>query len=203
MNEPGDFRLRRGSHPTRLHGMCAMEMVAWLAGEPHSDEPRCACPVLATTVRALNDLLPDDSRDRLLRPLVPRLIHTRAGRDVERRRVLLLVDIAVRGMLPELLADQGRRAAALELAAAPPIDSEAAALAMRDLLRSHAPAQRAAIWLLERFADGTPPARWLGGIARMLATGGVRGLARGVTLLSAAAAIGMPTAAPALTGPNA
>ena len=37
----------------RKNDLCAMEMVAWLAGEAHSDEPECACPVLAAMVRAL------------------------------------------------------------------------------------------------------------------------------------------------------
>ena len=81
------FPLRRGAHDRRDDGMCAMEMVAWLAGEAHSDEPRCACPVIASYVRALNDLLPDDgARTRLLRPLVPKFVNTRGNAQDERRR---------------------------------------------------------------------------------------------------------------------
>jgi len=60
--------LRAGAHPTRDDGVCAMEMVAWLAGEAHSDEPRCACPVLGALVRASNDAMTDAQRDRFLRP---------------------------------------------------------------------------------------------------------------------------------------
>lgn len=38
--------LKEGSHEARERGVCAMEAVAWLAGEKHSDAPRCACPVI-------------------------------------------------------------------------------------------------------------------------------------------------------------
>jgi hypothetical protein len=70
--------LRRGAHASADDGMCAMEMVAWLAGEAHTDEPLCACPVIAAFVRAVNDALPSDAaRDRHLRPLVPRFVGTR------------------------------------------------------------------------------------------------------------------------------
>ena len=62
--------LQRGSHPSREDGMCAMEMVSWLAGEAHSDEPRCTCPVLAALVRACNDAMGDAARNLHLQPLV-------------------------------------------------------------------------------------------------------------------------------------
>jgi hypothetical protein len=39
---PSDLILKQGSHTAREYGMCAMEAVAWLAGEPHSDTPTCA-----------------------------------------------------------------------------------------------------------------------------------------------------------------
>jgi hypothetical protein len=91
------FPLRRGAHPSREDGMCAMEMVAWLAGEPHSDCPDCASPVLAAVVRAVNDRLPDDgAREWLLRPLVPRLVNSRADAGAERARALAIVDFVLR-----------------------------------------------------------------------------------------------------------
>ncbi|MEO8967301.1 MAG: hypothetical protein ABI355_06855 [Solirubrobacteraceae bacterium] len=36
---PGDYRLEYGTHATAADGRCAMEWVAHLAGEPHSDQP--------------------------------------------------------------------------------------------------------------------------------------------------------------------
>src|ERR1700680_1196735 len=43
--------LASGSHGDRSHGLCAMEVVAWLAGEKHSDHPECASPVIAAFIR--------------------------------------------------------------------------------------------------------------------------------------------------------
>ena len=89
--------LRRGAHPSRDDGMCAMEMVAWLAGEEHSDEPVCACPVVAALVRASNDAMTDDARNRYLRPLVPQLVNSRGSAADERVRGLLAIDRLVSG----------------------------------------------------------------------------------------------------------
>ena len=58
--------------------MCAMEAVAFVAGELWSDHPECACPVIGAFMRAWNDGLADDvERTTLLRPLVPKLVGTR------------------------------------------------------------------------------------------------------------------------------
>ena len=35
------IELKSGSHHARDHGVCVMEAVAWVAGEPHSDHPLC------------------------------------------------------------------------------------------------------------------------------------------------------------------
>lgn len=69
--------LRHGAHNTRDDGVCALEAVAWLAGEEHSDRPGCVCPVVAAFVRVWNDALPSDGdRDRLLKPLLPAMVGT-------------------------------------------------------------------------------------------------------------------------------
>ena len=54
------YFLARGAHATPEEGRCAMEFVAYLAGEPHSDQPKCVSPVLRRYCIALNDRLPDD-----------------------------------------------------------------------------------------------------------------------------------------------
>ena len=96
--------LKNGSHTTREDGMCAMEAVAWLAGEPHSDRPECACPVIAEFLRPWNDGLPDDeTRTRLLGPLLPRIVGTRATPDVEMRRSYLALDWLARVCAPAWL----------------------------------------------------------------------------------------------------
>src|SRR5690606_12434912 len=70
--------LDSGAHPDREQGVCLMEAVAWVAGEPHSDHPRCVDVALAAYGRTLNDLLRDDER-QLLVPLIPMLIGTRGS----------------------------------------------------------------------------------------------------------------------------
>lgn len=161
------YPLGRGSHATRSDGMCAMEMVAWLAGEPHSDEPRCACPVLAALVRACNDALGDAQRSRLLRPLVPLLVNTRTTAAGERLRGFVAIDGLVRTLLPRWLvrhrrADEARRCAAL-----PPIDGRSGLLAARRAVAAAAPDQSAAAWVLDRALDGMPPARFVAGVVQV------------------------------------
>ena len=45
--------LRRGAHddPADMQ-FCALEAVAYVAGEPWSDHPKCACPVLGAFMRS-------------------------------------------------------------------------------------------------------------------------------------------------------
>lgn len=38
--------LQCGSHKEAQKQFCVMEAVAYVAGEPHSDHPQCACPVI-------------------------------------------------------------------------------------------------------------------------------------------------------------
>ena len=64
--------LQSGSHESLEKGMCVMEAAAYVAGEPWSDHPVCACPVITAFMIAWNDALPNDAeRDRLLKPLIP------------------------------------------------------------------------------------------------------------------------------------
>jgi hypothetical protein len=79
-----DYRLAAGPHRRPGTGRCAMEWVAYLAGEPHSDAPRTVSPVLAAFARTLNDALGDADRQRL-RPYLARSIGTAGdGLDAER-----------------------------------------------------------------------------------------------------------------------
>ena len=93
-----------GSHELLKDGACVMEAVAYVAGEPWSDWPECVCPVIGALLRRWNDDLPSDSeRDRLLRPLVPRLVGSRADEDIEKARSWLAVDWLIREWLPAWL----------------------------------------------------------------------------------------------------
>lgn len=84
--------LYSGAHAANGEKMCAMEMVAFVAGEPWSDHPQCACPVIGAFMRSWNDGLPDADRTRLLLPLVPKLVGTRSTPEVESARAWMAVD---------------------------------------------------------------------------------------------------------------
>jgi len=92
--------LQYGNHRTPGDGMCAMEMVAFLAGEHHSDHPDCACPVLTGYTIRLNDAMPETWRQQL-KPYLPLLIGTRDGHEVARAE--LLAWRAIRVFLPLVL----------------------------------------------------------------------------------------------------
>ena len=92
-----------GSHRSIGFGACAMEAVSHVAGEAWSDHPPCACPVIASLVRAWNDDLDDHERDALLRPLVPMIVGTRSTGAVEHRRAMLAGDWLVRENAPAWL----------------------------------------------------------------------------------------------------
>ena len=113
--------LGEGSHSSIEDGACIMEAAAFIAGEPWSDAPACACPVISAFLRAWNDGLPDDERDGLLRPLILRVIGTKATPAIEHRRSLLATDWLVREHTPAWLRLAGLTAHADTLAALPEI----------------------------------------------------------------------------------
>ena len=117
--------LKHGAHADFERGVCAMEAVAWLAGEPHSDSPKCACPVVAALVRSWNDSLPtDEDRNRLLRPLVPKIVGTRGKTDaLLLRRMWAVVDWQIRVYAPAFLRAAKLDEAARALESLPEIDS--------------------------------------------------------------------------------
>ena len=67
--------------------MCLMSLVAFLAGEPHSDSPGCASPLIQTFAVLVNDHMPHAARQRL-KPFAPRIIGTNDALDGVRARIL-------------------------------------------------------------------------------------------------------------------
>src|SRR5690606_28601620 len=102
---------------------CLLEAVAYIAGEPWTDHPECVCPVLAAFGRAWNDALDDDTRNRILKPFIPRLIGTRSTRDVQDARAFAAADWAVRTYTPVWLRAAGLDAEAAELEALPTLST--------------------------------------------------------------------------------
>jgi hypothetical protein len=95
--------LASGGHEKPEDGACIMEAVAYVAGEPWSDHPACACPVIGAFLRSWNDNLSDDRRDALLRPLVLKLVGTKSTPETELRRSLMAADWLVRVHTPAWL----------------------------------------------------------------------------------------------------
>ena len=106
--------LASGSHQDH-DAMCVMEAVAYVAGEPWSDHPECACPVITEFTTAWNDSLNDADRQRLV-PYISRLVGTRSSVAVETRRGRLCSDWLIRTFTPAWLRLAGmvEDAAALE-----------------------------------------------------------------------------------------
>ena len=88
------LKLKKGNHTSFSKGACVMEMVAYIANEPWSDRPECACPTLTSFAITLNDRADDETR-QLLKPLIPKLIGTRDGGAKERAHFLIHHSITV------------------------------------------------------------------------------------------------------------
>lgn len=141
-------KLYHGSHdPDGM--MCAMEAVAFVAGERWSDHPKCACPVIGAFMRAWNDALPDNKRTELLLPLIPRLVNTRGSKKLEHRRALMAADWLVRVNTPAWLRLAGLITHADALTSLPEITSLKQVPSIRgpiEAARKDAAAARAAAW---------------------------------------------------------
>ena len=105
---------------------CVMEAVAFVAGEPWSDSPECASPVLSRLFQGFNDGMGDDDR-QLLKPYIRRLLDTRASLEVEVTRAYAAADWAIRVSTPRALRLAGLEAEASDLEALPAIQDEATA----------------------------------------------------------------------------
>ena len=117
-----DYTLAYGTHANPEDGRCAMEWVSHLAGEPHSDQPKCVSPVLRAICIALNDSLEDEPRQRL-RPYLARTIGT-ANDGLDEARSWMAIDWLVRTYTPAWLIPAGLLAPAARLSNLPPVLDE-------------------------------------------------------------------------------
>ena len=85
---PNGFNLREGAGGgDPKDGLCFMETVALIAGEPIDDHPECACPILTAYGIGLNDRFPAADRQKLL-PLAWATAGTRSKEhEAIRRRI--------------------------------------------------------------------------------------------------------------------
>lgn len=147
-------RFGTGAHgattaPTGERDLCIMEAVALVAGEPWSDHPACASPVVSAFLRTWNDALREHDRDRLLPAAVwvPRLVGSRGDEATEERRAYLALDWLVRVYTPawlDLVPSLASHAAALR--ALPEIVDLTTAGLARDPVRAAEEAARDAAW---------------------------------------------------------
>jgi hypothetical protein len=93
--------LAKGAHSDQKQ-MCVMEAVAYVAGEPWSDSPACASPVIAAFLRRWNDDLDDETRQKL-KPFVAKLVGSKSTEAVESKRAWMLLDWLVRHYTPAWL----------------------------------------------------------------------------------------------------
>jgi hypothetical protein len=79
------LRLEPGSHSSPDEGVCIVELASILGREKFSDEPDCVCAVIGAFLRSWNDRASYVDRQRL-RPYAARIVGTRSGRAITRRR---------------------------------------------------------------------------------------------------------------------
>lgn len=134
-----ELRLSPGSHPAPFGAdgeatMCAQEFAAYLAGEPHSDSPKCVSPVLNRLMVRWNDAMDDQTRQKL-RPYIARTIGT-AGDGQDEQRSYMANDWVVRTYTPALLEAAGLAEEAAKLRGLPAIEGIEQARAARQHARS-------------------------------------------------------------------
>jgi hypothetical protein len=117
--------------------MCVMEAVSYRAGEARSDEPECACPVIAAFLRIWNDDLWPPERNAILPRLIRSIVGTRAPA-LEERRGLLIGDWLIRTQAVAWLRLAGAERAADALEGLPQITTVVMAGAMLAPVRAAA-----------------------------------------------------------------
>jgi hypothetical protein len=88
------IKLSKGKHASPDDGACVMELASMLAGEPFSDHPASACPVIGSFLRAYNDSIDDDRRQDLY-ALAAGVVGTRTSISIQRARAERLAEWAL------------------------------------------------------------------------------------------------------------
>lgn len=92
------YDLRRGNTDHPSNGACLYDAAKWISYGEIGDDPLCACPVIRAYAIGLNDMLPDDQRQRL-KPFILRVARNRDP-ESERARAEYLIRRAVGAILP-------------------------------------------------------------------------------------------------------
>lgn len=152
INDLDTLTLEPGAHDPDERAMCVMEAVAFMAGEPWSDHPECASPVIGAFLRSWNDSLDNETRQQL-KQYIPRLVGSKGTPDQEDARAWLAMDWLIRTCTPTWLrfaatsAPQyaaGLAAHAERLASLPEIRRHVDVSSVRPLVEAARAAARAA-----------------------------------------------------------
>ena len=106
----GEVNLISGRGSQEKGDLCIMSLVAYLAGEGHSDHPRCVSPFLRKFAIQLNDGSSDSLRQDL-KPFAPRIIGTNDGHDFERATVtyrVIIEDVLPRAKREGIILPENR-----------------------------------------------------------------------------------------------
>jgi hypothetical protein len=125
-----------------------MELTAFVAGQPHTDSPPCVSPIIASFMRAWNDGMDDDDRQRL-KPYARRAIGTVGTEADEQKRGWMATDWIIRTYAPKWLQLAGLHDPATALVVLPEItNKEDLAAAMPTLREAQRIAEAAwsAVW---------------------------------------------------------
>jgi hypothetical protein len=126
-------RLDACSHDSPQSGLCFMEAVAYINGEPHSDRPACACPFIGSYMRHLNDSVGVVRRQELKEHLIG-VAGSRVEFDIQYQRSYKIADFEVKSLLPVILLGMGCEGAAERICQWPPItSSQSAAIVAHNL----------------------------------------------------------------------
>ena len=85
------IKLSKGKHIGPEDGACVMELASMLAGEPFTDHPASACPVIASFLRAYNDSV-DTERRQSLYEYASRVVGSRASARIQQARAVRLAE---------------------------------------------------------------------------------------------------------------
>jgi hypothetical protein len=184
------LQLGRGWHGPPSNGLvdaCVMEAVSYVAGEPFSDHPACASPILTSFLISWNDNLNDTDR-QMLKPYIPRLVGTNTGKRHEEVRAWMLTDWLARECAPAFLSAAGLTEQARMLGSLSPLKSAASARKAQptlDTARTAAAAAWVAAWNDARVAawDAAWVAAW--NDARVAAWNDARAAARDAARVAA------------------
>ncbi len=113
--------LQRGAHGKEFHGQACLVEWACVAAScdpvlrekfkpaPFSDDHPSICRVVRAFCTSWNDSLPDDeTRTRILRPFIPRILGTERGKRIASKRAWMATDWLVRVFTPAWLKTDTR-----------------------------------------------------------------------------------------------